>query len=140
MIVRNEDEMLKLGAQLADECRPGMLITLDGPVGAGKTVLSKGIVAALGFEGEVSSPTYAIVHEYDEPGMRLPVVHADLYRLDTPDELKELGLFDHRDSVVLVEWPCKGGTALQLADLAITIIPQPDGTRELVIEEKRKFI
>ncbi|HMS21881.1 tRNA (adenosine(37)-N6)-threonylcarbamoyltransferase complex ATPase subunit type 1 TsaE [uncultured Sphingorhabdus sp.] len=138
MIIRDEQAMRRFGGKLAQQLRAGDLVTLTGPLGAGKTVLAKSIIASLGFHGDVSSPTFAIIHEYDEPGMRLPVVHADLYRLNDPQELEELGLFDHHDGVVLVEWPSKGGSALRSPDLAIEILPNPDGSRVIEIEEKRK--
>jgi tRNA threonylcarbamoyladenosine biosynthesis protein TsaE len=138
MIVADEAAMQALAVQFASSLSAGDLITLSGPLGAGKTVFAKALIAALGFDGDVSSPTFAIIHEYDEPRMRLPVVHADLYRLNDPAELEELGLFDREDAVVLVEWPSKGGTALKSADLAIEISPQPDGSRMLKIDDKRK--
>lgn len=138
MIIHDEAAMRAFGAELAGQLRAGDLVTLTGPLGAGKTVLAKAIIASLGFAGDVSSPTFAIIHEYDEPGMRLPVVHADLYRLDDPQELEELGLFDHDDGVVLVEWPGKGGAALQSPDIAVAITPQPDGSRSVEMLDKRK--
>jgi tRNA threonylcarbamoyladenosine biosynthesis protein TsaE len=138
MIVADEAAMRALAVQFASSVSPGDLITVSGPLGAGKTVFAKALIAALGFDGDVSSPTFAIIHEYDEPRMRLPVVHADLYRLNDPAELEELGLFDREDAVVLVEWPSKGGTALKSVDLAIEISPQPDGSRMLKIDDKRK--
>ena len=138
MIISDETAMRNFGTELAKQLKPGDIVTLTGPLGAGKTVLAKAIIAALGFGGEVSSPTFAIIHEYDEPGMRLPVVHADLYRLNDPDELHELGLFDHDERVILVEWPSKGGSALKNPDIAIVISPQPDGTRMIQFEDKRK--
>jgi tRNA threonylcarbamoyladenosine biosynthesis protein TsaE len=137
MIVPDEKVMRELGAELAHGFAAGILVTLTGALGAGKTVLAKAMIAELGFVGDVSSPTFAIIHEYDEPGMRFPVVHADLYRLDNPNDLAELGLFDRDDAIVLVEWPDKGGKSLSNPDLAIFIEPQPDGSRQVVIEDKR---
>ncbi|MFN7323526.1 MAG: tRNA (adenosine(37)-N6)-threonylcarbamoyltransferase complex ATPase subunit type 1 TsaE, partial [Sphingomonadales bacterium] len=109
MIIADEEAMHRLGVQIADGLRAGNLVTLSGTLGAGKTVLAKAIISAVGFEGDVSSPTFAIIHQYDEAGMRIPVVHADLYRLDDPEDLYELGLFDDDRAVLLVEWPEKGG-------------------------------
>jgi tRNA threonylcarbamoyladenosine biosynthesis protein TsaE len=138
MIIADEAAMQALAVQYAEELSAGELITLAGPLGAGKTVFARALIAALGFKGDVSSPTFAIIHHYDEPQMRLPVVHADLYRLDLPEELEELGLFDREDAIMLVEWPSKGGAALKSASLAIEILPQTDGSRMLKIEDKRK--
>lgn len=137
MIISGEWQMRRLGEQIADGLAAGQLVTLSGTLGAGKTVLAKAIIAKLGFEGDVSSPTFAIIHHYDEPSMRLPVVHADLYRLDDPEELEELGLFHHADSVALVEWPEKGGRALDSADVAISIEPLADGSRRVEIKFKK---
>lgn len=137
MIITTEEEMRKIGRSIAAGLHGGEIVTLSGTLGAGKTFLAKSIISSLGFNGDVSSPTFAIIHEYDEPSMRLPIVHADLYRLDDPGELEELGLFDRPDSVVLVEWPEKGGTMLAEPDVAIRIEPLDDGTRRVEILEKR---
>lgn len=96
----------RFGERLAEIVRPGDVITLSGPLGAGKTSVARGLLAALGLEGEAPSPTFAIVQPYQSPETRMPVMHVDLYRLDEPDELDELGLDDARgDSVLLIEWP-----------------------------------
>ncbi len=137
MIIRDETGMRELGVEIAKTLSPGDVVTLSGPLGAGKTVLAKAIIGALGFTGEVTSPTFAIVHEYREPTQRLPVVHADLYRLDDPDELGELGLEDEAFGVSLIEWPEKGGTAFSNADVAITIQPNVDGSRRVEVKDKK---
>lgn len=138
MIIADEEAMHRLGVQIADGLRAGDLVTLSGTLGAGKTVLAKAIISAVGFEGDVSSPTFAIIHQYDEAGMRIPVVHADLYRLDDPEDLYELGLFDDDRAVLLVEWPEKGGAQLLQPDLAIEILPLAGGARQVIIKDKRK--
>ncbi len=72
----------------------GDVITLSGPLGAGKTSIARGLLAALGLEGEAPSPSFAIVQPYAPPEVRFPVLHVDLYRIDDPDEIEELGLDD----------------------------------------------
>lgn len=95
-----------LGARLAAVARGGDVITLAGPLGAGKTSLARGLLAALGLADEAPSPTFAIVQPYAPPETRLPVMHVDLYRIEHPAELDELGLDEERsDSLLLVEWP-----------------------------------
>lgn len=118
------------GARLAAVVRPGDVVTLSGPLGAGKTSIARGLLAALGLEGEAPSPSFAIVQPYDPPEVRLPVLHVDLYRLDDPAEIAELGLDEaRRDSVLLIEWPERGG---DWADaLALTLAIEPDGARRL---------
>jgi tRNA threonylcarbamoyladenosine biosynthesis protein TsaE len=87
--------------------RSGDVVTMTGDLGAGKTTLVRGLLDALGHQGEVPSPTFAIVQPYEE--LDPPVWHADLYRVDDPAELAELGLDSLGDSVLLVEWPERAG-------------------------------
>lgn len=106
MSVMTEPELAALGARLAAALRPGDVIGLSGDLGAGKTTLARAILAGLGLAGEAPSPTFAIVQPYDVPDVRVPVAHADLYRLDDPDDCREIGLEDYAtDSVLLIEWP-----------------------------------
>lgn len=94
------------GARLAAVLAPGDVVTLSGGLGAGKTSLARGLLTALGLRGEAPSPTFAIVQPYDPPEVRMPVWHVDLYRIDAPAELDELGLEDARhDAALMVEWP-----------------------------------
>ena len=118
------------GARLAAVVRVGDVVTLSGPLGAGKTSIARGLLAALGLKGEAPSPSFAIVQPYDPPEVRLPVLHVDLYRLDDPAEIDELGLDEARwDALLLVEWPEHGG---EWADaLALTLTIEPDGARRL---------
>jgi tRNA threonylcarbamoyladenosine biosynthesis protein TsaE len=118
----------RFGARLADLVKPGDVVTLSGPLGAGKTSIARGLLAALGWAGEAPSPSYAIVQAYDPPDVRIPVRHVDLYRLENPAELDELGLDDARwDSVLVVEWPEHAGRWDDA--LALTLSIEPDGAR-----------
>ncbi|MGW8191440.1 tRNA (adenosine(37)-N6)-threonylcarbamoyltransferase complex ATPase subunit type 1 TsaE [uncultured Sphingomonas sp.] len=94
-----------LGAKLAAMVQPGDVIALSGPLGAGKTSIARGVLAALGLAGEAPSPSFAIVQPYDPPEVRLSVLHVDLYRIEEPDEALELGLDEADDALLLVEWP-----------------------------------
>lgn len=109
------------GTRIAQHLRVGDVIALSGGLGAGKTTLARAIIAALGHRGEVPSPSFAIIETYDPPAVRLPLVHADFYRLDRPEEAEEIGLDDYRDGAVLIaEWPeHAGGFAHELACLSI---------------------
>lgn len=98
------------GRRIAAALRPGDVVALSGGLGAGKTTLARAIIAALGHAGEVPSPSFAIIETYDPPAVRLPLVHADFYRLDQPDEAEELGLDDYRyGAALLAEWPEHAG-------------------------------
>jgi tRNA threonylcarbamoyladenosine biosynthesis protein TsaE len=119
-----------LGARLASLVRPGDVITLAGPLGAGKTSIARGLLSALGLEGEAPSPSFAIVQPYAPPEVHVPVLHVDLYRIESRAEIAELGLDDQRDdSVLLIEWPEQGGDWSDA--LALTLAIEPDGARAL---------
>jgi tRNA threonylcarbamoyladenosine biosynthesis protein TsaE len=120
-----------LGARLAAMLRPGDVVTLSGPLGAGKTSIARGLLAALGLAGEAPSPTFAIVQPYAPPEVRLPVLHVDLYRIEDAAELEELGLDDALyDSALIVEWPERAPGAWPEA-LALGLEMLPDGARRL---------
>ena len=107
MIFDDERATNALGKRLAQALRPGDVVTLSGPLGVGKTALARAVIGALGHEGEVPSPSFAIVQPYEE--LSPPVWHVDLYRVESPDELAELGLNSIADAVLLVEWPERAG-------------------------------
>jgi tRNA threonylcarbamoyladenosine biosynthesis protein TsaE len=118
----------RLAALLGAALTPGDLVVLEGDLGAGKTFLVRGIARALGVPSKVrvTSPTFALVHEH---AARLPLLHADLYRLGSPDELVELGLSERigRDAVVLVEWGDRFATALGSEGLWIWLALSAEG-------------
>jgi tRNA threonylcarbamoyladenosine biosynthesis protein TsaE len=115
--------MAQYGAAIAARLRAGDVVALTGGLGAGKTTLARAILAALGHAGEVPSPTFTIIETYDAPPLRLPVVHADFYRLEHPDELDEIGLDDYREgAALLAEWPDHaGGFDREAGCLSITL-------------------
>jgi tRNA threonylcarbamoyladenosine biosynthesis protein TsaE len=124
--------MAAFGARIADKLAPGDVVALTGDLGTGKTTLARAIIAALGHDGEVPSPTYTIIETYD--GLRLPLVHADFYRLEDPSEVAELGLDDYREgAALLAEWPDHaGGFAGEAGCLAIALEKVGEG-REAVV-------
>ncbi len=120
----------RFGAALASVVRPGDVITLSGPLGAGKTSIARGLLAALGLPGEAPSPSFAIVQPYAPPETALPVLHVDLYRIDDPAELDELGLDEAAsESVLLVEWPERAPPGFWPHALALTLEFTPGGAR-----------
>src|SRR5215469_15385271 len=110
IVTRSPDETQAFGRELANLFEPPCLILMEGELGSGKTVLTKGIVEGLGAapEGEVTSPTFALVHEYS--GAKR-VYHLDLYRIEGPRELATLGLDEmlNPEATVIVEWGEKVG-------------------------------
>lgn len=103
------DDMRALGAALAAVAQPGDVIALSGDLGAGKSTLARFILSALGFVGEVPSPTFALILPYDPPAVRIPVIHADFYRLEGAAELDELGLDAGDAALLIAEWPERVG-------------------------------
>ena len=136
MIVELPDleAMAAYGARIAARLKPGDVVALSGGLGAGKTTLARAILVALGHAGEVPSPTFTIVETYDPPALRLPVVHADFYRLDRPAEAGELGLDDYRRGAALIaEWPEHvGGFATEPGCLAVALESAGTGRRAIV--------
>ena len=132
MLLASPEDSLTLGARLAAVVRPGDVIALSGPLGAGKTSVARGLLAALGLEEEAPSPSFAIVQPYDPPQVRFPVLHVDLYRIEDPDEAEELGLDDARDdSLLIVEWPERFAETYWHDALWLSLEPTPDGARVL---------
>ena len=115
--------MERFGEAIAARLWPGDVVALSGGLGAGKTTLARAVIAALGHEGEIPSPSFAIVEIYEPPSVRLPLVHADFYRLSHPAEAEEIGLDDYRHgAAMLAEWPeHAGGFAHEPGCLAITL-------------------
>lgn len=103
-VTHSQAETIAVGEQLGRELAAGDVLVLTGDLGAGKTQLTKGIAAALGCEGDVTSPTFTIEMVYE--GGRLPLYHFDLYRLDDPSQLEDIGLYDvlGADGVCVIEW------------------------------------
>lgn len=122
--------MLALGARIASAVRAGDVIALQGGLGAGKTTLTRGLLHALGLEGEAPSPSFALVQPYDAPPLRLPVAHVDLYRLDDAEDIAELGLDDYlEDGLIVIEWPERMGDRLWRHALRLSIEDEDAGRR-----------
>ena len=130
MKLKDESATLAFGRKLSRALRIGDVVTLSGPLSAGKTTLVRGLLRSLGHKGEVPSPSFAIVQPYEN--LTLPVWHVDLYRIDDPSDLEELGLEDIReDGALIIEWPEHAGAALWPEALALSLNVAEDGARAL---------
>lgn len=120
--LNNELAMEQLGGALA-RCvgSAGLIVYLNGDLGAGKTTFVRGFLRALGVLHTVKSPTYTLVEPYETEQTR--IYHFDLYRLNESDELEAIGIRDyfHDGAICLVEWPQKGESLLPLPDLTLDI-------------------
>jgi tRNA threonylcarbamoyladenosine biosynthesis protein TsaE len=134
IVLADEAASAAFGARLATLVEPGDVVTLTGSLGAGKTSIARGLLAALGLAGEAPSPSFAIVQPYAPPDTALPVLHVDLYRIEDAGELEELGLDDAlTDSVLIVEWPDRAPGWWPQA-LALSLDFTPDGGRRLTAQ------
>jgi tRNA threonylcarbamoyladenosine biosynthesis protein TsaE len=130
------EETVAAGRQIAASLKPPQWVLLIGELGAGKTTLTKGIIAGLGVAPmeDVLSPTFSLIHEYEGPPK---VYHIDLYRLDRLPELETLGLDDLWDepAIVLIEWGEKFAAQLPVSPLKIHLKDLGGDDREIRIEE-----
>jgi tRNA threonylcarbamoyladenosine biosynthesis protein TsaE len=116
-----EKELIDWGTRLGRQINPPLVVTLDGEIGAGKTTLAQAICAGYGVREDVTSPTFAIVHVYDAP--KSPVYHIDLFRLESPRDLQNIGWDDvvQSDALILIEWPDRAGDLLPPNHLPIQL-------------------
>ncbi len=133
----SEDDLVRWGLRIGETIQPPTFLALQGPLGAGKSVLARAIARGAGVEGDLPSPTFNLLFRY--PGRDgLEVVHMDLYRLRRPDELWELGWEElgSPGEVVLVEWPERAGDLLPEDRWQIRLeIPGPGArTRKVSVE------
>lgn len=122
------DATLRLGAAFAAQLRPPLVIYLQGDLGAGKTTFTRGLLQALGYRGNVTSPTYTLVETYELASFN--VNHFDLYRLNDPHELEYIGAAEMMcavDSINLIEWPGQGQGEIPAADIVIELQHQQQG-------------
>lgn len=132
LVLPTAAETEALGHRLAALARPGDVILLEGPIGAGKSCLARAFIRArLGRDEEVPSPTFTLVQVYEADGVE--IWHADLYRLTHSDEVWELGLDDAFTSAIcLVEWPDRLGAHVPPDALRIRLEAQGDGRRAVI--------
>jgi tRNA threonylcarbamoyladenosine biosynthesis protein TsaE len=121
-----ESELRHWGVELGRSSTPPLIVTLTGELGVGKTTLAQAICQGYGVEDEITSPTYALIHEYSAP--KSAVFHIDLYRLDSPEQLTNIGWDEivASRSLVIVEWPERAGSRLPDDHLPIDLDYVPD--------------
>jgi tRNA threonylcarbamoyladenosine biosynthesis protein TsaE len=134
LLLHNEEETQRLAAALA--AQPALhnaYLELHGNLGAGKTTLVRHLLRALGVQGRIKSPTYAVVEPHELPG--LAIWHFDFYRFSDPREWEDAGFRDLFASrgLKLAEWPDKAAGLLPVADLAIHLEAQPDESRQVTL-------
>ncbi|MBI3258894.1 MAG: tRNA (adenosine(37)-N6)-threonylcarbamoyltransferase complex ATPase subunit type 1 TsaE [Ignavibacteriae bacterium] len=135
----SEDETHSFGKQFAEILAKGDIVALLGDLGAGKTEFVKGVCDYFQVEDIVSSPTFTIMNQYfgtDSEGEEITIYHVDLYRIDSPKELIEIGFDDcmfSQDAIKFVEWPEKAGDMLPDIHWTVDIIISPENDNERII-------
>lgn len=125
----SESDTFQMAHRLAHLLKPGLIIFLQGDLGAGKTTFTRGLLRAMGHEGSVKSPTFTLIEPYEIESQT--IFHCDLYRLGSADELYALGFDEYCDgkSICLIEWPEKAEGGLPDADLILVFSYQGEGRK-----------
>jgi tRNA threonylcarbamoyladenosine biosynthesis protein TsaE len=122
----SEDELVAWGERLGRLAKPPLVVTISGELGSGKTTLVQAICRGYGVTDDVTSPTFALVHRYSAP--RSPVFHLDLYRLERPDELTNIGWDEilSEEALILIEWPERAAGRVPRDHVPISLQHLPD--------------
>ena len=131
MMTHSPAETRAFAERMAAFLQKGDVLLLYGDLGAGKSEFTRGLAKGLGIGGPVSSPSFTIMNLYDEG--RIPLYHFDWYRLESSEELYEMGLDEYLggDGIAVVEWPIRCPDAIPSRHLAVTIRPVDENTREI---------
>jgi tRNA threonylcarbamoyladenosine biosynthesis protein TsaE len=133
LVVPDPEAMHALGLRLGSALRAGDLVVLTGPLGAGKTTLTRGIGEGLGVRGPVSSPTFVLARTHPSLVGGAPLIHVDAYRLSSPAELDDLDL-DYEAAVVIVEWGAGMVDGIADSVLEIRIDRRDDDSRAVELD------
>ena len=132
-ITHSVKETEAITAAFSKTMKPGAVIAFQGGLGAGKTAFNRGLAQGLGVLGEVTSPTFALVHEYQgDP----PLIHFDMYRIHSFDDLYTTGYFDYLDSgaILAIEWSENISSALDEETIYVSIEPLGENDRKIIID------
>ena len=143
IITETQSETEELGKKIAKNLVGGDIVCLEGELGAGKTVLVKGIAAGLGIKAKITSPTFALMNVYTVTSLKSKVhslIHIDTYRLKNKEELIEIGIEDYLgkpDTICVIEWPEKVSGLLRdknIKSIKLKLLNENENEREIVIE------
>lgn len=134
IVTHSAAETRELGQRLAKELKAGDVVLLEGELGAGKSELARGAAKGLGVQETVTSPSFTILNVYESG--QVPLYHFDWYRLESSEELYELGMDEYLggDGIALVEWPGRCPDAVPAAHLLIRITAEDENTRRIEAE------
>lgn len=132
-ITNSPEETEELGFKLAKSLKGGEVVAFRGGLGMGKTCFTRGLARGLGFKGDVTSPTFALINEYI--GGRLPLYHFDMYRISGWEDLYSTGFFDYieQNGVIAAEWSENIENALPESTVTVTFVRLGDNKREITV-------
>ena len=132
-ITNSPEETEELGLKLAKSLKGGEVVAFRGGLGMGKTCFTRGLARGLGFKGDVTSPTFALINEYI--GGRLPIYHFDMYRISGWEDLYSTGFFDYieQGGVIAAEWSENIENALPESTVTVTFVRLDDNKREVTV-------
>lgn len=132
-ITNSPEETEELGFKLAKSLKGGEVVAFRGGLGMGKTCFTRGLARGLGFKGDVTSPTFALINEYI--GGRLPLYHFDMYRISGWEDLYSTGFFDYieQGGVIAAEWSENIENALPESTVTVTFVRLGDNKREITV-------
>lgn len=138
-LTKNSSQTLKLGEDFSKELRGGDIVLLTGDLGAGKTTFVQGLAKGLGIKEKVLSPTFVLVRNHDVEHENIKTLnHIDLYRIEKPQEIENLGIgefFSSEDSVTVIEWAEKLLNFTPKKCYKISLVYMGDEQREIIIEK-----
>ncbi len=139
IITHSPEETIKIAEKIGKQLRAGDMIVYKGGLGAGKTTFTRGIATGLGLGDCVSSPTFALVNEYQ--GKNITLYHFDMYRIQTEDGLESTGFFDYpfSENIAVIEWSENIIDFLPENTINITINAIDENDREIIIEGGERF-
>ncbi len=139
MRTHSPEETRKLAARLSRQLQAGDVLLLLGDLGAGKSEFTRGLAQGLGIQGTVASPSFTILNVYEDG--RVPLYHFDWYRLNSAEELYEMGMDEYLggDGVAVVEWPSQCPEAIPADYLEISLTPTGENEREVIITPRGGF-
>lgn len=138
IISNSPAETMAFAERLAELIEVPSLILLKGGLGTGKTLITKAAVSALGYQGDVTSPTFNLIQEYQA---EIEIIHMDLYRLDRSEELVEIGFEEYlsRDAVIFIEWPELALSLIPANFIFINIEKMSDNKRKITVRGEGKM-
>ena len=134
------EETIALAQKIGAKLRPGDCIAYQGDLGAGKTTFTRGLALGMGLGDCVTSPTFALVHEYSREGVT-PLIHFDMYRIADENELETTGFYDYpqQESVFAVEWSENIEAALPKDTMILTLQRTGDEQRQITLKGDERF-